>query len=870
MNIHILKNITLSLMLGFLMLSINGYAAKEKPKKKEENAKADTTGAKPAPKKKKPFDDSLKTYKKHPGLFKIYQDSTNGGLLMVIKKDQIDKEYIYFSYSENGFTSAGTIKGMFRDNKIFTIKKYYNKIEFIALNNHFYFDKNNAISKAAEANISHSVLFSKKIMDTDNEKGEYLINADDIFLTEFLHRIKPPAPRGIPADAIFSLGGLSKEKSKILKIRNYPNNTDVVTEYVFENPYPSVGGGAEVTDERNVSIVLQHTLIEMPNNTYKPRFDDQRVGYFITQQNDMTSADAAPYHDFIHRWHLEKKDSLAEISEPKQPIEWWIENTTPKEYIEMIKQATLAWNSAFEKAGFKNAVTVKVQPDTAHWDAGDIRYNVMRWTSSPSPIFGGYGPSFVNPRTGQILGADIMLEYVFVTNRMKIERFFEQNGIENSPEQLFHTLHKDNFCGLAHHLHHQQMFGNMALKHFGSNEAMKDTFMKQAMFYLILHELGHTLGLNHNMKASQLYKPSEINNQLLTRKTGLTASVMDYPAANIAIDKTKQGDFFTIKPGPYDDWAIEYGYRQFADSAQEEKGLQKILSRSTEAALAFGNDADDMRSPGMHLDPRVMINDLSGDAIAYMSDRVKLVEKVSADMIKKYVVPGKSYQELRTAYQVLLIEKSNAAAVISRYVGGVYVDRSVAGQKTTAKPFVPVPLNEQKRAFSVVEKQFFAPDAFKIDNGLYNYLQYQRRGFNFYNINEDPKIHESVLSVQRQVLDHWLHPNLLKRLTDTELYGNKYGVNQFLTDLTDAIFKADASGSVNSFRQNLQVDYTQRLSLVIKNEQSPYDYIAKASVFKQLKRTEKMLRASLPLGDEKTKIHREYLLHIIEKALAVK
>ncbi|MFN0050170.1 MAG: zinc-dependent metalloprotease [Cytophagales bacterium] len=871
MNLHILKFITvISLFINFLIASEACFGQKD-TKSKDNKSKSDTAKV-VVVKKKKSFDDSLKTSKKFSGLFKIYQDSVNGGLLMAIKKDQIDKEYIYFSYSENGFVSGGTTRGMFRDNKVFTIKKYFNRLEFITVNTHYYFDTTNAISKSAEANISNSVLFTRKILDTDKEKGEYLINADDIFLSEYLQRLKPQAPKGLPADAFFSLGSLSKEKSKILKIRNYEQNTDVLVDYVFENAHPSVGGGAEVADERNVSITIQHSLIEIPKNNYKPRFDDARIGYFITQQNDMTSPSATPFHDFIQRWQLEKRDSLAEISEPKVPITWWIENTTPKEYRETIKKATLAWNEAFEVAGFKNAMQVFVQPDTAKWDAGDIKYNVMRWTSSPNPIFGGYGPSFVNPKTGQILGADIMLEYVFVTNRMRAEKFFDPENTNHNPSEFFNELHAAGFCALGEYLQQQNMFGSLALQSAGI-EIEKDTFMKQAMYYLVLHELGHTLGLNHNMKASQLHLPSEINNKTITQKVGLIGSVMDYPAANIALDKAKQGDYFTYKPGPYDKWAIEFGYRQFKDSTEEAKGLEKILNRSTEPALTFGNDADDMRSPGVHIDPRVMINDLSGDAIGYSIDRMKLVNKISNELLKKYAnkqtAKGKSYQELRNSYNLVMTEKATASTIISRYVGGIYVDRSVIGQKTTKKPLQPVALVDQKRAMEAISKYIFAPEAFKINTGVYNYLQMQRRGFGLYGGNEDPKIHETVLNVQKQILDHWLHPNVLKRLTDSELYGNQYSLSEMMNNITDAIFKADLALSTSTFRQNLQVEYTSRLATAAKNEALPYDHIARANIIYQLRKIETMMKSN-PGADEKTKAHRNYLSLIIQKGLAVK
>ena len=169
----------------------------------------------------------------------------------------------------------------------------------------------------------------------------------------------------------------------------------------------------------------------MPENDDQPRYDDPKVGYFLTQVTDMTSTSPTPYRDLVHRWNLVKKDASQAISEPVQPIVWWIENMTSLEFRETIREAVLEWNAPFETAGFKNAMVVKVQPDDADWDAGDIRYNVLRWTSSPRRPFGGYGPSFVNPRTSEISGTDIMLEYSFHTSRILYDDLFSLTRIAN-------------------------------------------------------------------------------------------------------------------------------------------------------------------------------------------------------------------------------------------------------------------------------------------------------------------------------------------------------------------------------------------------------------------------------------------------------
>lgn len=800
---------------------------------------------------------------KKDGLFPLYQDTLTGNVFMLIKKEQLDKEYIYFSYTVDGVVAAGHFRGSFRDNKVFTIKRYFDKIEFVVQNTGYYFDPNNPISKSAKANISQAILVNQKIVAEDAKKGEILLDASAIFLSENMSQVKPSPFFGLPPGMqMFSLGGLSREKTKFTSLKNYEKNTDIIVEYVYDNPMPTVGGGKEVTDERAVSIFLQHSLIEAPKNTFKPRADDPRVGYFGEEVEDMTSTQSIAYKDRIHRWHLVKKDSNAALSEPVEPIVWWIENTTPLEFRSTIKEAGEKWNLAFETAGFKNAVVVKEQPDTATWDAGDIRYNVLRWTSSPQPPFGGYGPSFVDPRTGQILGADIMLEYIFVTNRLRQEELFDANtGALQKPN----NPHKHTFCDASHQLHQTSLFGLNVLQAQGLSDVEKRNYIKQSLYYLVLHEMGHTMGLNHNMKASQMLKPNQLNDKNITRKIGLTASVMDYPAVNVALDKSKQGDYFTTRPGPYDLWAIEFAYSTALNDEQKEKvRLEKILSRSADTLLIFGNDADDMRGFSSGIDPRVNVNDMSGDAITFGTDRIKLANQLFTKLKDKYSKPGNSYHELRQAYNIAQSEYFNQVNVIARYVGGIYVDRSFIGQAGATKPLIPVDYKEQKRAMETLSKYAFAPDAFTVQADLYNYLQIQRRGFSFFGSNEDPKIHSRILGYQNMLMMHLLNPTTLKRLTDSKLYGNKYSVLEMMNDLSRACFAADASNP-NTFRQNLQNAYTETLIALFKSGR--FDAIAQAAALAQLKQ---ILNTCKGGSTEEAKAHFANLKLKIDQALSNK
>jgi hypothetical protein len=568
----------------------------------------------------------------------------------------------------------------------------------------------------------------------------------------------------------------------------------------------------------------------------------------------------------IHRWKLVKKDPTAAISEPVEPIVVWVENTTPVEYRDLIVETGLKWNEAFEKAGFRNAVQMKIMPDTATWDPADIRYNVIRWVSSPYPSYGAIGPSFVNPRTGQILGSDITVEWFSGSATPILDELLNTKTMGNA-EHMSHQSIPGNhlYCAIGEALKAQYNAGLTVLEVAGAPVAEVKEMHRQFLTYLIMHEMGHTLGLNHNMKASQMLSPAEVNNKEITRKIGLIGSVMDYPAINIPSDRSKQGDFYTTKAGPYDLWAIEFGYTPFAD-AQEETSLKNILSRSTDPKLIFGNDADDMRSPGKAIDPRVQVNDLSSDAIAYAVDRFKLVNNLMGNLVQRYSKPGQSYAELRSRYNALMGQRSGMIAAVSRYVGGVYVDRSFPDQHSGNMPFTPVPEATQKKAMDALKKYVFSPDAFSKDAQVYPYLQMQRRGFNFMTGSEDFKITGSSLSLQTSALAHILHPTTLQRISNSRLYGNSYSVAEVMNDLSAAIFDADLSGSVNVQRQYLQTAFVKGAASIIDPKTLGFDDVARAGALQTLKGVRSKLN-SAGGGDAETKAHRSNLQFLIENAL---
>jgi hypothetical protein len=832
-----ITNIALALSLA---LAMNGHAIAAKKEEKKPETLA----------------EMIKDKSEYAGIFTLYQDDKTGNNLMVIDQSQLDTPFVYFAHTVDGVTDAGHFRGAYRETKLIEFRKYFDRIDIVSKTPRYKFDENSALARAADANISEAVLASIKIEKEEN--GKIAFNVDKLFLSEALHKVSPWVnPKDKDASKRFKLGKLDDKKSRITTQRPYPNNLDVVVDYVFTNAEPKVRGSSAVSDPRNVSIKVQHSFVALPSNNYQPRLDDARIGYFTNQFDNMTSADWAPYEDVIKRWDLQKKDPSAALSEPVKPITWWIENTTPVEWRDTIRDAVLAWNSSFEKAGFKNAIEVKIQPDDADWDAGDINYNVLRWTASPRPPFGGYGPALANPLTGEILGSDIMLEYVFMKNRWMYDTLYTQGAATLETSQNNPELH----CSLGHSIQENMILA----KGLGTGTSIEDKeILRQGLTQLVLHEVGHTLGLNHNMKSSILWDEKEVHDKSKTQGI-VTGSVMDYAPANIAPIGMQQGDIFQTKPGPYDDWAIEYGYSPaLADKDAEQQRLEKILARSSEHALAFGNDADDMRAPGRHIDPRVMIGDMSSNPAAYADDRMELINKLFTELKDKATVDGESYQQLVTSANILFRSYRTQAGVVSRQIGGVYVERNVVGDDKNGAPFTPVPLERQQHAMQILADKVFSPNVLSSMQPIYNYLLQQRRGFNHYGKNEDPKPHGMILGMQKLVLAQLLHPAVMLRISDSAMYGNEYSLNQFMNDLTASIFVD--SKKANTLSHNLQVEYVNQLIAIAGlGKASKHDNLAKAAALYQLNQIADM---SVPWGaDTAAKAHKQYIDRLISKAL---
>ena len=817
-----LFNIFLSLIffIGLNSYSINIFAEDDGKAPSSEEVTDDASPKKPKgmPGKKKEYktiDEFLEDgeYISIDGFMNVLRETEKDKYYLVLNEDQLNKEFIYFTYILNGPSDAGPSGGDMGEAFILEFRKFKEDIGIYKKNTKFKYDDSNKISQSKLTNIIEAFLGRFSVVV--NEDSKYLINIDKMFLSEMLVAITPNIPKEYMEYYNLILGRPDKSKTFIDEVKNYEKNTSFKVRYGFFNPKPKSGGSIDaITDKRYTYVDSLHLFVEMPDDKFEPRVADQRIGYFSEKVTDLSTYDSNNARDLMNRWRLIKKDPDAELSEPEEPLVYWVENSTPEEIRPFVVKGIEAWNKAFEKAGFKNAIVAKIQPDDAEWDAGDVRYNVVRWASTPDPRYSGYGPSVANPRTGEIIAADIVQEFNAIKRGYTYRKLWGYTP-ENDP-------------------------------------------LEQWIVSLTMHEVGHTLGLRHNFKSSWIYDAKEVHDVSITGDNHI-GSVMDYDPINLAPEGLTQGNFFPTGPGSYDIWAIEFGYTpSFTDEERE-----NLLSKSTQPEYIFGTDGDAMSSPGINIDPRNYRGDMSNDPITYTSDRIKTLDAKIAELPDIFLIDGETSTEFRSVFYSLTSEKGRFLDGVSRLIGGVYSNRIVNDSNKDITPFEAVSYEDQKRAMNLIKEKLLSNDAFSFDENLLKYLQSEKRAAysSGRRVNEDPKLHDLVLSMQGRTLSHILHPVVMMRLVDSSQYGNTYMPDEVLKDLFDGIFVQREIPT--TFKMNLQSKYVD--SLISALDDDDYDEISKAAIYASLVDIKNFTRSQY--GDSKTKVHYNFLYWKVSKAL---
>ena len=716
------------------------------------------------------------------GYLKIYSDEDAEAYFLKLDEEDINKQFLYFAYIMNAPQGSLLTGGLPSDGKVLEFRNFKkDNIGLYQINTSYMNGDDNNIGTSTITNITEAFIENfKPVARTENS---VLISVNNFLMSEKIESLSY-VPQEYREYVSVNYGRPDPSKTLIDKVFNNKTNTAVEVTFAYTNKSPNSDAYsvAAVTDPRYLSVTGRHIFIKMPDEGYEPRINDHRIGYFVNKSTDLTSYENYPNFALINKWRLEKKDPSAALSEPVEPIVYWVENTTPEEIVPAVVAGIENWNIAFEEAGFKNAIVAKIQPKDATWDAADYDYNVVRWSSEPDGRLLGIGPSVSNPLTGEIISADIVNKLLAVKlghNYRKLYGYTEDN----------------------------------------------DPLM-QYITNLTLHEVGHTLGLRHNFRGSQLYSPTEIHNKDITGNT-IMSSVMDYDPINVAPEGVEQGIFFSTVPGIYDKWAIKFGYTPNLSSEER----KELLLESVKRELTFGTDDEAMSYPGNNIDPRTKRYDMSSDPIAYAADITKIIDKKINELPNIYS-DEETFNNYTDAFYRFFRTKGRFLETVAQQIGGVYINKIASSQKEYTS-LEAVPYEKQKQAMSLLAEKVFANGAMNYDQKILSNLIYERDtkdSLSEDGNNNDPDFHALVLSSQKNILRNILHPNVMKRLINSSLYGNEYMPSEVLADLNSAIFISGEEP--DTFKMSLQSSYVDLLLSGFKD--GPYDEVSKGEIFNAL------------------------------------
>jgi len=835
------------LVLVFILMCSSLSYSQEPPAPPAEPPAIEQQGEEPKPEEKKEekkpeksaFEKAIEGYRKIEGLFTLYYKEDEARVLLEIKPEQLDKVYLFHCFLEAGdgyFFDSGSMLY----NYPFFFHRVGKKVQLVQKNVAYRADPSSPIAKAVERGVSDSVVASSAIVGEEHpETKSILVDASSYFLRDPLN-----LGQGFGTPISFD-----PSESYFKEPKSFPKNTEIEVVLNYK-----VGGNVDTSPAIPSGTSFRHiyrfSLTAVPENDYRPRLADDRMGNFMTIYQDYTDLTReTPYVRYVERWNLQKAFPFQEVSPPKEPIVFWIENTVPEQYRDAIRDGVLEWNKAFEKAGFKDAIVVKQMPDDADWDPADIRYNVIQWIVMPGEGY-AVGPSWANPLTGEIYAADVRITADFVRAWAMDWEELVDPMVSDSPKkpQWLPFMANSRACNYGIGKMREMAFGFSVLSARGEldeGSPKLQEFIKQGLKDLVMHEVGHTLGLRHNFKSSIIHSLNEIYDKNITSSEGISGSVMDYNVVNLAPPGKRQGEYFMSTLGPWDYWVIEYAYKPIDAKSPEEElpELGKIASRVADPKLAYGTDEDAMGLSPMGMDPLTNPWDMGSDPVEYYRERIAIGNELLQRLEEKFEKEGGRYQKLRRVFSGYLNPYFMAGATVTKFIGGIYYNRDHIGDPNGRLPFEPVSPQKQREALSFLREYLFSEDSFKIPPRLLNKLAPER--LPTFEGGEDRRLdyplHDVVLSIQTNALDRLYSPYVLNRLLDLPLRyessKDPFTMAEMFAQLRLAIWSEvlppDGSvfktGSISSLRRNLQRAHLSILiDMVLRPGGFPHDAVSLA------------------------------------------
>ncbi len=806
-----------------------------------------------------------------------------GELYLELSPGMVERPFLLFSSISRGPGSGFLASGMTLDQEVLAFDvTNRGVVRLVAMNTRFV-EVPGPLGRSVEHTFVPSPIMSLR---TVAERGSSrLIDLGEIFLDDYT---------GIGG----RLGMVDQRGSSWEEPKVFPRNIELKSNLMlrargFTPP--------SVADRRGRGLEIQQyfSIRPLPDRRYQPREADPRVGYFTTTLYDFARSEDRGFIRYINRWRLEKANPQAERSPVKEPVVFWIENTTPYEYRPYVREGIDAWNRAFEEAGLIGAIEVRQMPDDAEWDPEDARYNVVRWSATYNMGF-AIGPSRTNPMTGEILDADVIIDANFVRGFERSYRFAteppgedERKSFREFWDSMLYQRHpheddpfyewleergmlEEVMCrmcqrggmledeakmlGLQHALLREHLPEGMAGV---DTDGLPEEVIGDALRELVMHEVGHTLGLRHNFKAHTLRTLEELQDRDVVREKGFSASVMDYLPMFFSADPEAQGYYSAPDIGPYDLWAIRYGYSS--------EPLEEILRESTKEEHIYGTDEDARGS--FAVDPYCQTWVLGSDPLEYAQNQYELVNRLwEQDWSRVAETSPAGRRANRTAFNVTLRQHFRATVLGLRYIAGIRHWRHEHDDPEARSPIEPVEGDRMRRALQMVVENSLSPDAFDFPREILRELAPNRMGD--WGTNRTPTPHfpaAAEIAFERESVLNYLHAgSVVNRLNEIALMDSEtLSIGELFETAFESVWaELPHSESIQADRRNLQAAYTQLLARIWT--EPPFNYPREGRVLARLmlsRLVERLDASRENVTDVSTLAHVEAMRELAQSAL---